>query len=126
MNWYDIQKLETLQFRLKKLGYVMSQSKYSNGSYAIGIYPLNDQLPIYCRDAELFSGDTNSIEAWIRGIEHRNDYLYMLKATNDKKVKALEEKYVKSRIQKGMLEKIKNPDKKLDKNTEDFIKLRAK
>jgi hypothetical protein len=126
MNFYDIQTLETLKFRLKKLGYVMRQSKHSSGNYAIGIYALDDQLPIYSRDAELFSGDTESISAWIQGIEHRNSYLYMLKATNDEKIKALEDKYVNSRIQRGMLEKIKNPDKKLDKHTTDLIELRAK
>jgi hypothetical protein len=127
MNWHDIQKLETLQLQLKKLGYVMGHSKYSSsGSYTIGVYPLNDQLPIYSRDAELFSGDTESIAIWIRGIQHRNDYLHMLKATTDEKIKCLEEKYINSRIQKGMLEKIKNPDKKLDKHTSDLIELRAK
>jgi hypothetical protein len=84
---------------------------------------LDDKLPIYSRDAELFTGTTEAISSWLRGIEHRNDYLTMLKATSDDKIKTLEEKYVKTRIQKGMLEKIKDPDKKLDKHTQDFIDL---
>jgi hypothetical protein len=127
MNWHQIEQLERLRGRLTKLGYVMSPSKYStSGDYLIGVYPLNDKLPIYSRDAELFTGTTEAIESWLRGIEHRNDYLTMLKATSDDKIKTLEEKYVKTRIHKGMLEKIKNPDKKLDKHTQDLIELSGK
>jgi hypothetical protein len=127
MNWHQIEKLERLRGRLKKLGYVMCQSKYStSGDYLIGVYPLDDKLPLYSRDAELFTGTTESIESWIRGIEHRNDYLTMLKATSEDKIQILEEKYVKTRIHKGMLEKIKNPDKELDKHTQDFIDLHSK
>ncbi len=105
----------------------MRQSKYStSGDYLIGVYPLDDKLPLYSRDAELFAGTTESITSWLRGIEHRNDYLTILKATSEDKIQILEEKYVKTRIQKGMLEKIKNPDKKLDKHTQDFIDLHNK
>ena len=127
MDWYDIQKLETLQTNLKKLGYVMRQSKYSNsGEYLIGVYALDDQLPIYSRDAELFSGNVEMITAWIRGIWHRNEYLMMLKAITDKKIGALEEKYIKDRIHQGMLQKIKNPDQKTDKHTQDLIDISSK
>ena len=127
MNWNDIQKLEALKIRLNKLGLVMSQSKYSySGEYSIGVYPIDDKLPIYSRDAELFSGSTEMIEAWLRGFERCNEYLLMLKAFNPKKVKSLEEKYIKNRTQRAMLEKIQNPDKEFDKHTEDLIKLRGK
>jgi hypothetical protein len=127
MNWHDIQKIETLQIRLGKLGYVMRQSKHSySGEYNIGVYPLDRQLPIYSRDAELFSGTVEMIEAWIRGVYHKNEYLLMLKAITDEKIKNLEQKYIKIRIHKGMLEKIKNPDKTLDKHTQDFIDLQSK
>lgn len=127
MNWYDIQKLEALQIRLNKLGYMMLQSKWStSGSYTIGVYPLDDKNPLFTRDAEVFSGDTEHIASWVKGIEHQNNYLMMMKATSEKKIKDLEEKYIKERIQKGMLQKISDPNKKLDQHTEDFIKLRAK
>lgn len=127
MNWYDIQQLESLQIRLKKLGYVMMQSKWStSGSYTIGIYPLDDKNPLFSRDAEVFSGTTEHIISWVKGIEHQNGYLMMLKATTEKKIKDLEEKYIKNRIHKGMLQKIDDPNKKLDQHTEDLIKLRTK
>jgi len=127
MNWNDIQQLDTLKNRLKKLGYCMCQSKYSYaGEYSIGVYPLDDKIPIYSRDAELFSGTVEMITAWLRGVEHNYNYLIMLKATSENKIKNLEEKYIKNRIQNGMLQKISHPDKKLDKHTEDLIALRAK
>jgi hypothetical protein len=122
MNWYDIQQLENARNRLTKLGYQMRQSKYGNsGDYKIGIYPLDKELPLYSRDAELFCGDLNSILAWLAGIEQRNMYLTMLKAYTDERVKKLEEKYIKSRIHKAMVDKIKNPDKKIDKHTQDLM-----
>jgi hypothetical protein len=124
MNWYDVQALKRLEERLTKLGYVMMTSRYGNGE--IGVYPLEDKNPIYSRDAQLFGGTVEQIICWVTGIEHQNTYLMMLKATNDDKIKTLEEKYVKTRIQKGMLEKIKDPDKKLDKHTRDLIEMRAK
>lgn len=127
MNWNDLNRFESLKDRLKKLGYCMSQSKYSySGEYSIGVYPLDDKNPLFSRDAEVFSGDVESIGLWVRGIEHQNNYLMMLKATTEKKIKFLEEKYIKTRIQKGLLKKIKDPDEKLDDHTEDLIKLRAK
>lgn len=127
MNWHEIQQLENLQIRLKKLGYVMRQSKHCNaGEYKIGVFPLDDHLPIYSRDAQLFSGDTEMIMSWLRGIEHRNEYLHMLKATSEKKIKTQEENYIKNRIQKAMLVKINNPDQKIDKHTQDLIDSRIK
>lgn len=127
MNWHDIKQLESLQYRLKKLGYVMSQSKYSySGEYRIGVFPMDDNVPIYSRDAELFAGDTEMIFAWVRGIEHRNEYLTMLKAVTDKKIKNLEQQYIKKRVQKGMIDKIKDPDKEIDKHTQDLIDLQNK
>lgn len=127
MNWYDIQILERLRVRLKNLGYTMKQSKYNNsGEYLIGIYPLNDKVPIYSRDAEVFAGTIEVISAWARGIEHQTDYLVMLKATSDKKIKKLEDKYIKDIIHKGMLQKIKNPDQNVDKHTQDLINLQNK
>jgi hypothetical protein len=126
MNWDDLQKLERLQHRLKNLGYVMRQAKHSFGDYLIGVYPLDDKLPIYSRDAELFTGTIEMIDVWIRGACHKHEYLTMLKAVDDKKIENLEQKYIKTRIHKGMLEKIKNPDKKLDKHTQDLIDLSGK
>lgn len=127
MNWYDLQNIDRLRARLTKLGYVMRQSKYSNsGEYKIGVYPLDDNVPIYSRDAELFTGNTEMIIAWVSGIEHRNEFLTMLKATSETKIKTLEENYIKNRIQKGMLEKIKDPDRKVDKHTQDLIDMQNK
>lgn len=127
MNWHDVNQFEDLKYRIKKLGYVMRRSKYGNsGEHKIGVFALEDHLPIYSRDAQLFSGDTEMIMSWVLGVEHRNEYILMMKATTEKKVKALEEKYIKNRLQTAMLHKIKNPDKPIDKHTQDLIDLQNK
>ncbi len=124
MNWHDIDLLDRVVTTLNQLGYKIAPAKY--GRSEIGVFPLEDKNPLYSRDAEVYAGTLEQIACWMRGMQHQNDYLKMLKATSDKRIKDLEENYVKSRIQKGMLEKIKDPDKKIDKHTEDLIKLRAK
>lgn len=126
MNWHDIQNVENLKLRLNKLGYKMDHSKWSSsGQFLIGVYPLEDRNPIYSRDAELYTGTVEAIISWVRGIEHQNEYLLMLKATTEKRIKALEDKYVKTLIQKGVVQKIKDQNIKLDKHTEDLIKINS-
>jgi hypothetical protein len=124
MDWNDIQLLDRVVTTLEKLGYKLKPAKYGQGS--IGVYPLEDKNPIYSRDAEVYTGTIEQIACWMRGVEHQDGYLKMLKATNDKRIKELEEKYVKKLKHRAMLSKISDPDKKIDKNTEDLIAMRNK
>lgn len=127
MNWHDINQLKALETRLKKLGYIMHQSKWSNyGEYRIGIYPDDDANPILSRDAEIFAGTTDEILCWVQGIEHRNMYLFILKATNETKIKKLEEKYVKKKAHEAAIRLIKNPKQKLSEEDKDYMKMAAK
>lgn len=124
MNWNDIQLLDRVVTTLNKLGYKINPAKYGQGS--IGVYPLEDKNPLYSRDAEVYTGSIEQIACWMRGVEHQDGYLKMLKATSDERIKALEEKYIKKRVQQGLLDKIKNPDIKVDKHTQDLINLQSK
>jgi len=124
MNWNDIQLLDRVVTTLDKLGYKISPAKYGQGS--IGVYPLEDKNPLYSRDAEVYTGSIEQIACWMRGVEHQDGYLKMLKATSDERIKLLEEKYIKKLVQQGLLDKIKNPDIKVDKHTQDLINLQSK
>ena len=124
MNWHDIDLLDQVVTTLNQLGYKIAPAKY--GRSEIGVFPLEDKNPLYSRDAEVYAGTLEQIACWMRGVQHQDVYLKMLKATSDKRIKELENNYVKSKIHKGMLEKIKNPDKTLDKHTQEFIDLHNK
>lgn len=128
MDWTDVQLLNKVVDGLSKLGYYVKATKhsYQDKRCLVGVYPLEDKNPLYSRDAELFTGTMEEIVCWMRGINHRNEYLSMLKATTEKRIKDLEEKYIKNRLQTAMLHKIKNPDKPIDKHTQDLIDLQNK
>jgi hypothetical protein len=119
MNWNDMQLLKRVEDRLKFLGYQMTSSKWGTGE--IGVQPLDDKNPLYSRDAQVFSGTVEQIACWIKGVEHQYDYLKMLKATSEKKVKILEEKHVTKLKHRALIDAISNPDKKLDKDTAAFL-----
>lgn len=124
MNWNDMQLLKRVEDRLKFLGYQMTSSRWGTGE--IGVQPLDDKNPLYSRDAQVFSGTVEQIACWIKGVEHQYDYLKMLKATSEKKVKILEEKYIKKLEHQAMIDVISDPNKKLDKHTKDLLESRNK
>lgn len=128
MDWNDIKLLERVVEGLEKLGFRLVPTKYgySHGRSAIGVVPLEDKNPIYSRDAEVFSGSLEEINIWMRGFQCQKDYLLILKATTEKRIQALEEKYIKKLEHEAMLQKIHDPDKKISKHTEDLMKMRNK
>lgn len=127
MNWHDIQEYKELEKRLSALGYQMNHSKWSlHTEYRIGVFPKGDANPILSRDAEIFSGTTSEITCWVHGIEHRNMYLSILKATDEKKIKNLEEKYVKKKAHEASIALIKDPKTKLSNDEKEYMKMASK
>lgn len=62
-------------------------AKYFSQTYGdrICLMPATDiSLPIYTRDAEIFSGSLDEVGVFLRGIEWARDYDRMLKVSNDK------------------------------------------
>jgi hypothetical protein len=122
MNWNDIQFIKRTEERLSKLGYKMMPARYGSGD--ISVYPLDDKNPIYSRDADVFSGTVEQIACWIRGVEHQDGYLKMLKATSDARIRNLEQKYVKELEHRAMLDIIEN--KQINKHTKDLMDSKCK
>lgn len=125
MNWNSIQQIESVKLRLSNLGYKMLPARYYQDG-TIGVYPADDKNPLYSRDAEVFCGTVEDITAWVRGLEHQLGYLKMLKATTDKKIKTLEDKYVKTILQRAAVGKIKDGSTKIDKHTQELIDIKKK
>ena len=123
MDWTDVQLLEKVVEGLAKIGYYVKNTKYGyrDGRCLVGVYPLEDKNPIYSRDAEVFTGTMEEVSCWMSGVNHHNAYILMLKATTEKRIQELEEKYVKQLKHQAMVDAIKNPDKKINKHARDLI-----
>lgn len=90
MSGYNtILKCERIKERADKLGFMLCYPKHGwgevRGDY-VAIKPKDqDSLPIYSRDAELFSGTIDDLNSFFAGLEWARDYDRMLKVSNEKK-----------------------------------------
>jgi len=57
----------------------------------LAVFPLNDALPIYVRDAELFAGTLDELSKWLQGAQWMYDYHKMLGLVNEAKVQKKED-----------------------------------
>ena len=56
------------------------------------LIPLDaDALPVYSRDVELFVGNLDQIEIWLRGVEWARNYYRLINATTDKVIQRKEQ-----------------------------------
>lgn len=91
----------------------------NDGIDQVALYADSDALPIYSRDAELFTGTFNQVEMFLTGWAKAQQYDMMLRLTDDKKRKAYEVKEVeRQRVarekieQKKMWQLLKNQEVK--------------
>lgn len=88
-GYQTIQRIRRLEDQVDKLGFRMGNSKHGNFRQEFGdivaLFPKEDCLPVYARDAELFTGTLEELEVWIRGVEWARGYDMLLRATDDKK-----------------------------------------
>lgn len=90
-----VMKIRRLEETANELGFMFASSKYDNyGEYGerLCLKPIDDKLPIYTRDAEVFTGTLEELEVWLRGVEWARGYDLMLKLSDEKKRKAAEDK----------------------------------
>lgn len=90
MYWDDVQRLKRVEAKANELGFIFSVGNYSYGSIKgttsgfICLKPRVDCLPLYSRDAEIYTGTVEEIEVWLRGFEWAREYDSMLKLSNNK------------------------------------------
>lgn len=96
-------KLRALEQRVDRLGFRMGHPNYGNYQQEFGdvvsLFPKEDALPIYSRDAELFSGTLDGMEIWLNGWEKLQQYNRLLMGKNfEKQVLRKEQDYRNERL----------------------------
>ncbi len=59
----------------------------------IALMPLDEYLPVYNREAEIFQGTLQDIDKWLRGVEWSRNYDNLMMSKNDEKRQTAENKY---------------------------------
>ena len=80
-GYQTILKIRRLEQEIDALGFRWGNSKH--GGYSsesefgetVALFPKDDaSLPVYSRDAELFTGTIRELEIWLRGVQWARDY----------------------------------------------------
>lgn len=95
-GYSTILEIERLKEDCDRLGFRMGYSKqgYHKTEYGdvVSLFPKdNDALPIYSRDADIFTGSLSDVRFWLRGIEWAKEYYQMLGLVSDKKIERKEQ-----------------------------------
>ena len=81
-GYQAILNLRRLEERVDRLGMRMGNPKHGNYRQEFGdlvsLFPKDDALPIYSRDAEIFVGTLESMVDWLNGFEKAREYDRML------------------------------------------------
>jgi hypothetical protein len=87
-GYQSILALRRLEEQVDKLGFMFCHPKHGNYGDIdmVALRPKDDAaVPIYSRDAEVFTGTLQDLMVWLRGVEWARQYDYMLKLSDDKK-----------------------------------------
>jgi hypothetical protein len=90
MSGYNLLlKIRRVEADADSLGLMLCHSKHGwdqNDPDTVAVRPKGpEDLPIYSRDAELFSGTIEQLEIWLRGVEWARNYDMMLRLSDDNK-----------------------------------------
>lgn len=81
-GYHTILRIRRLEKTVDEMGFRMGNPKH--GGYregfgdTVALYPKDDEMPIYSRDAELFVGTLEEMEVWLRGWQRSVEYHRML------------------------------------------------
>lgn len=90
-GYQSVLELRRLESDLDQLGLMLCNPKHGNWSSnhytdRAGVKPKDSEsLPIYARDAELFTGTLDQIKVWLVGVRWARDYDLMLRLSDSKK-----------------------------------------
>jgi hypothetical protein len=94
-GYQTIIRFRTLEEKVNKLGFMFAYPKHRYNSEIdyVALKPKDENaLPIYARDAEVFTGTLEELQVWLNGVDWARDYDRMLRMTDDKKRAAAEDK----------------------------------
>ena len=89
IGYHTILQMRRAEAKASELGFMFAYPKHgwhgSDGREFIALKPKDaDSLPIYARDAQMFSGTLDDIENFMVGIEWARNYDIMLKVSDEK------------------------------------------
>ena len=88
-GYHAVIELRRLEQAVDQLGFMLAEPRTGNwgsGGDRVSIKPKDaDSLPIYSRDAEIFTGTLEQLQVWIRGVQWAREYDSMLKLSDEKK-----------------------------------------
>ena len=88
-------RYQRIEAQAKLLGFRLGSPR--NGWHSsedgdmVSVYPDGEALPIYSRDADIFTGTFGQLEVWMRGWVQSQQYDAMLRMTDDKRRKKFED-----------------------------------
>lgn len=85
IGYETILRIRCIEEQANDLGFRFANAEHFNLTYGdrICLMPATDvALPLYSRDAEIFSGTLDEVGVFLRGIEWARDYDRMLKVSN--------------------------------------------
>jgi len=94
IGYSTIRKIERIKEVCAKMGLRIGNPK---GGYdrdygdTLAVFPSDDALPIYSRDAEIFVGNLDELNRWLQGAQWMHDYYIMLKLVDKNKVQKKED-----------------------------------
>jgi hypothetical protein len=107
-------ELRRLEKAVDELGFMLASPRTGNwGSDGdrVSLKPKDaDSVPIYNRDAEVFTGTLEQLQTWVRGVAWAREYDSMLKLSDEKKRAAKEDQERARQFsakQKGLLDELK-------------------
>lgn len=97
-GYQTIMDLRSLEKRVDRLGLRMDHPYHGGYQREFGdlvaLLPKDDSLPVYSRDAELFTGTLEQMEHWLNGWEKMQQYHRMLIGNQfESKIQRLEQDY---------------------------------
>ena len=118
-GYHAIIALRRLEERVDKMGFRMGNPRHGNYRNEFGdlvaLFPKDDTLPIYSRDAELFIGTLEQMEHWLNGWEKMQTYHRMLIGRNfEKAVARKEQDYRNQVLMRQIAEAGKEPEEMQD------------
>lgn len=106
-GWSTVRMVHALEKECDELGLKIVNSRngiyYNTHGDIVSVVPKDsNSLPVYSRDAELFTGTLEELRVWLRGVEWSRQYDTLLRISDDKKRKRKEQDELNSQLVKRL------------------------
>jgi hypothetical protein len=89
IGYEQIAQMRRVEKQAEELGFMFAYPKHGWGGDSGNFLALRpkdaDSLPIYARDAQLFTGTLDDVENFMAGVKWARDYDHMLRVSDSKK-----------------------------------------